>query len=276
MTSVDSPEILGSEAARSAYGDVLDRWDAGADIAAIRAWTLELEHVIQAYETREYVWGALARVYWEIGQHSHGTREQLARLLDSGASHEFWAAHADAGFAKRRLTTLQRLLTLTGKPRTRPRRRKTYGKVARRLYSVGDCLALDDGHIVHKGVVCEINERRGRCLYNVLVMEALTAADAQDFPRRGYFGHILPYHRTNLVLEYAAPHVVRVEHRLLMKMGNPFHRIGHIDLDETRIRVGSCGVTPTLKAIVEDFRQTPTTPGLSVLPLTALMAAGPG
>ncbi len=125
---------------------------------------------------------------------------------------------------------LSRLLKQMAVPKARPRARRKYATIANKLYVVGDCLELVTEKRTYRGVVCALHERRGQCDCVTLVMDPKTTSTRESFEGGQYFGHFIGTPTGDL----AGPHVIRLEHRMLLREGNPFRRVAHVELDETR------------------------------------------
>ena len=54
--------------------------------------------------------------------------------------------------------------------------------------------------------------------------------------------------------------MIRLEHRMLVRAGNPFQIVGRVDLDETKYILGSFKGIVEVKDVVEDFKRTEETP----------------
>jgi hypothetical protein len=162
---------------------------------------------------------------------------------------------------------------LSGQERSHHGTLRALPKVRTKLYSVGDCLHLAAEGRVYRGVVCKILEYRGQCEYAILVMGPHTISTTESFEFGTYYGRRIPstLDKRAWIL---APHVIRPEHHMLVRAGNPFQILGRVDLDETTYCLGSFGGVIEMKNIIEDFERMETKAKVfeyELLPLRELM-----
>ena len=255
--SIDGPGILASDLAHDVYNEILDLYDSGVPISNIRSRIATYEESFANDLDREIYLAASAKAYWEIGHLTETLRSELSRLVKSETSLALWAESADKHLANARKTALLRLLRKIAEPNRKPRPRKKYPKIRTKLYSVGDCLQLAIAGKVYRGVVCKILEYRGQCEYAVLVMEPDTRSSTESFKSGKYYGRRIPSTLDKRGYIYG-PHVIRLEHRMLVRAGNPFKIVGHIELDETTYILGSFGGVIEMSHVIEDFERTET------------------
>jgi hypothetical protein len=198
-------------------------------------------------------------------------------LVASGASLAIWSKDADDSLAKERRKVLQRLLRQTSSPRKTPRARKKYPKVKVKLFAIGDCVQLQTEDKIYRGVVCKVLEYRSQCEYAILVMSPETMASIESFTNGYYFGHHISSTLNEKGFELG-PHVIRPEHRMLVRANNPFEVVCRVSLDPTKFRLGSFGGVLEMSHVIEDFERTQTKSALFgqyLLPLKELLAAEP-
>jgi hypothetical protein len=255
--SVDGPGILQSDLGFDVYNQIIDLYDTGASVARIRQRLSQFEASLDDDVDLEIYLAASAKALWEIGQLEETRRKKLSRLLESGTSLRLWEEIGDRRFTRARKAALTRLVTLIANPRKSPRARKIYASVRRKLFSVGDCLHLVTPAKTYRGVVCKVSEHRGRCEYAILVV-----APSKSFVTAKYYGTVV------------GPHVIRLEHRMLIREGNPFEVVSHIALDESKIEFGSFGGVLNIDDVIADFERTMNDAkvfGLRLLPIGALL-----
>lgn len=273
--SVDGPGILQSDLGFDVYNQIIDLYDAGANIARIRKRLSQFEASLADDVELEIYLAASAKALWEIGQLEETRRKKLSRLLESGKSLRLWEEDADRQFARARKAALSRLVAQLAKPRKNPRARKTYTAVRKKLFSVGDCLHLVTPAKTYRGVVCGVSEHRGRCEYAVLVL-----APSKSFVTAKYYGReISSFGGEGDSGTVLGPHVIRLEHRMLIREGNPFEVVSHIDLDENKFEWGSFGGVLNIDDVIADFERTMNDAkvfGLRLLPLSALLRTRAG
>lgn len=252
--SVDGPGIVESDLGHDVYNEILDLYDAGVEVSDIRV------RLASYYEAdpvddmdKEIYLAASAKAFWEIGHLDKQLSARLSDLVQGGKSLALWEQAADPALAKERKGVLGRLLRQISVPRKTPRPRKKYTKVSTKLFAVGDCLSLDADGQVHRGVVCKILEYRGQCEYAMLVMEGRTESTVESFVSGSYYGHRIPQGGDGFVF---GPHVIRPEHRMLKRSGNPFVVIGHVELDPSKFTLGSFGGVLEMRHVIEDFVRT--------------------
>jgi len=250
--SIDGPGILASDFAHDVYNQVMDWWDADVSFDEICERLRDYGDTAREPVDAEIFLAARVKAFWQIGQLPAALREALRAMVDEGTSLAAWADGGDAALARQRKAALERLLAQTATPKARPRPRRKYPQVRERLHAVGDCLELAADGKTHRGVVCRIRQYRGQCEYAVLVMHPETGSTRESFEAGRYYGNAI---RTpDGVL--AGPHVIRLEHRLLVRAGNPFKTIAHVDIDESRLMYGSFGGVLDMHDVIEDFERT--------------------
>jgi len=254
--ATDGPGIIDSDLAHDVYNEILDLYDAGLEVADIQArLPANFEFETMDEMDAEVYLAASAKAFWEIGHLDKQLGARLSGLVQSGRSLALWEKAGDATFANERRVILGRLLKQISVPRRTPRARKKYSKVKTKLFSVGDCLHLDTGSLIHRGVVSEILEYRGACEYFILVMEEHTESTVESFKSRRYIGRRIPNSFAKNGFDFG-PHVIRPDHRMLMRHGNPFVVVGHVELDPTKFSTGSFGGVLDMEDVIEDFVRT--------------------
>ncbi|MCY4756352.1 hypothetical protein [Pelomonas aquatica] len=253
--SISGAGVLDSDAAHDLYQGVLDRYDAGMPLEQICEWIAAFEaQAVDALEL-ECLLAAGVKVLWEIGHPDDVLLARLLRVLDSGESRALW--FSDGGtpdLAKARDGVLNRLLKQIAQPKVKPRPRRRYPQVKRRLFELGDCLELTMvGQKTYRGVVCKIDQRRGRCEYAVLVMANLPDSAPDSFRAGTYFGHYIHHFAVGRL---AGPHVIRMDHAMLVREQCPFRVVGRVDLDPESYSPGSWGGVLCMQHVVDDFERT--------------------
>lgn len=265
--AIDGPGIVDSDLAHDVYNEILDLYDSGLEPKAIRERIGSYETELVDDIEKEIYLAAAAKAFWEIGHLDPSWNSRLGNLVTSGKSLASWADSTDSGLAAKRKAVLDRLLRQIATPRKSPRPRKKYAQVKTKLFSVGDCLSLNGSH---RAVVCKILEYRGNCEYAMLVMEPSVADTVTSFARGRYFGRKIPSPRGFTF----GPHVIRPEHRMLVRSDNPFKNLGHLELDPEKYMLGSFGGVLEMKHVIEDFVRTETKApvfNLELLPLADLL-----
>lgn len=250
--SIDGPGLLESDLAHDTYNRILDLWDAGVEIEEIRRQLHPLEEFANDPMVREIFLAACIKALWEIGQLPATLRLELFKVVEEGASLAQWTESDDATTSRQRRSVLKRLLKQTEVPKAKPRGRRKSAAISKKLYAVGDCLELVAGQRTHRGVICKVKERRGVCEYALLVMHPDTASTRESFEAGRYYGNgqWVPD------ISDAGPHVIRLEHRMLVRAGNPFRIVARVDLDESRCRYGSFGGVLDMNDVIEDIERT--------------------
>jgi hypothetical protein len=275
--SIDGPGILESDLAHDVYNEILDLYDAGTPVGELRRRIAIFEESLSDDLEKELYLAASAKAYWEIGHLPESLRTRLSGLVESGSSLALWGEGGDAKLAKARKTRLLRLMRQIAEPRRNPRPRKKYAQVRTKLFSVGDCVRLAADQKTHRGVVCKILEYRGQCEYAVLVMEPAADSTVESFVSGNYYGHKIPSSLDTRGFVFG-PHVIRIDHRILKREGNPFQLVGRVDLDETRFSLWSFGAVFDMKDVVKDFERTETSTRVvsdGLLPLRQLIRGEP-
>lgn len=250
--SVDGPGVVDSDLGHDVYNKVLDLYDAGVSVDDIRVRICGFEESLLDDLDVEIYLAASAKAFWEIGALDDQLTRRLSELVHSGTSRILWEEIGDDQLAKDRQATLGRLLRQLARPRSKPRPRKRYSTITKRLFEVGDCLELSTDCVTYRGVVCKLIESRGRLEYAILVMSRETVSSTASFASGSYFGHLVSTPNGNL----PGPHVIRAEHRMIVRSGNPFVIVGHVELDETKFMLGSFGGVLEMSHVIEDFERT--------------------
>lgn len=266
--SIDGPGILASDLAHDVYNRILDEYDAGTDVEEIRQRIAEFEPSLLDDVELEIYLAACAKAFWEIGHLAPALHHKLTALIEHGTSQELWAQTGDESLAKARKLALQRLLRQLAVARKLPRPRRKYAQIKSKLHAVGDCLELQAGGRIYRGVVCKIHEYRGNCDYAILVMHANTRPDRKSFESGRYYGRKIYNGSTGDHI--LGPHVIRPEHRMLVRAGNPFKPVCHVHLDQEKYMCGSFGGVLDMSQVIADFERTQTRPGLFGLQLLPL------
>ncbi len=270
--SIDGAGMLESDLAHDVYNEILDLYDADASVERIKEQVALYEAEIDTAQDSEIYLAASAKAFWEIGHLDRKLLERLHLLVESGESLRQWSA-IDAALGAARKRVLTRLLLQIAVPRKSVRKRKKYKKIQAKLFSLGDCLQLEVRGAIYRGVVCKIAEYRGVCEYMMLVMAADTVSSSDGFANSYYYGHKIgsTLHAGGSI---SGPHVIRVDHRLLMRSGNPFRVVGKVALDESKYTPGSFGGVIELDHVITDFERTLSNPSAfrqTLLPLRELL-----
>jgi len=255
--SIDGPGIIESDLGHDVYNEILDLWDAGVPIEELRKRIAAYNEPSSTDLDKEIYLAASAKAYWEIGQLPEAVQAELSQLVQSGKSLAEWAQSGDTALARSRKIALNKLLLQISVPRPKPRPRKKYPTIRAKLYSVGDCLELATDEKVYRAVVCSVLEYRGKCDYAILIMGPETLSNLESFELGNYWGHLIraDSDKRGYVL---GPHVILLEHRMLLRENNPFKTLGHVDLDETVYGLGGFGGVLNMQHVVEDFERTET------------------
>jgi hypothetical protein len=271
--SIDGPGIVESDLAHDVYNEILDLYDDGVPIPELfprsAAWEKSLSDVLE----EELYLAAAAKAFWEIGHLPEGLHARLSRLVESGESLILWAKGGNEGLAEARKAVLDRFLRQIAEPRAKPRLRRKYSKVRTKLYSVGDCVQLTAGEKAYRGVVCKVLEHRGQCEYAILVMGPTVGCTSNSFESGSYYGKRIPssLHTLGYIL---GPHVLRIEHRILVRANQPFQILARVKLDETKYCLGSFGGILDMEDVIQELERIETKGklfGYDLLPLRQLM-----
>lgn len=271
--SIDGSGILASDLGHDVYNEILDLYDSGVPMGELRTRITARYKPSGDPLDEEIYLAAASKAYWEIGQLDEELRAELVQLVQSGKSLEEWGKHGDIVLARSRKAALHKLLSQISVPRSKPRPRKRYPRVKSRLYSVGDCLELAAKGKIYRAVVCMVQEYRGHCEYIILIMGPETLSSIESFKSERYWGNRIPssLDKRGYVL---GPHVIRLDHQMLVREGNLFNLIGHIELDEAAYCTGSFGGVLNMEDVLEDFERTETKSkvfGYELLPLQDLL-----
>lgn len=273
--SIDGAGLLESDLAHDAYRRIMDAWDAGVAVDEIRKRLAPLEEFAAEPIDEEGLLAACLHAFWEIGQDVQAWRDRLRAVVDGGASLAAWAEIGDA-LARRRRTVLARLLERTDTRKTRPRPRRTHAPARDKLFVVGDCLQLVTRSRTWYALVEKVIDKRGRCEYMIVPMRSVRRPTRRAFEAGKVFAHWIGSPQGELV----GVHVVRLEHRALLREGNPFTTVAHVELDPARHVPGSYGGPTEVADIAAHFerieRQMPD--GLSLqrwpIPLARMLPQG--
>jgi hypothetical protein len=248
--SIDGAGILENDLAHDAYRQILDAWDAGVAVDEIRRRLAPLEEFAAEPIDEECLLAACLHAFREIGQDVQPWRDRLRALVDAGASLAAWA-ESGAALARRRRTVLARLLEQAATPKARPRPRRVHAPVKAKLFAVGDCLVLATPSRTWHALVEKVVDKRGRCEYMIVPMRSVRRATRRAFEAGKVFAHWIGSPDGPLV----GAHVVRLEHRALLRAGNPFTTVAHVELDPPRHIPGSYGAPTEIADIAAHFER---------------------
>ena len=248
--SIDGPGLLESDLAYDVYQQIIDQWDAGVAIDEILRRLGPLEEFAQEPIDAESFLAAALKACWEIGQAHADLRDRLQATVDAGASLAQWA-ESGKPLARRRRSTLERLLAQTATPNAKPRPRRQHAPVKSKLFAVGDGLELVTGSRTWHALVCEIGDKRGRCEYFVAPMRSVRRPTQRAFEAGKIFAHWIGTPRDDIV----GVHVVRLEHRALLREGNPFTTVARVELDPALYMLGRIGAYTAIEDIANDFER---------------------
>jgi hypothetical protein len=82
-----------------------------------------------------------------------------------------------------------------------------------------------------------------------------TNSSVESFLSGSYFGRRIPSSLDQGGFVFG-PHVICPEHRMLVRSGNPFVVVGHVELDPTKFTLGSFGGVLEMSDVIEDFVRT--------------------
>ncbi len=269
--AIDGTGIIDSDLAHDVYNEILDLYDTGIYVTEIRTRISECEDALTDDLDLEIYLAACVKAFWEIGKLDGMLTTRLTQLLERGSSLALWAEDGNTQIAKERKTKLSRLLRQVSKPRLKPRPRKKYSKIKTKLFSIGDCLELVADGKIFRGVMCHIQEYRGECDYSILVMSPETESNIDSFSAGYYYGHYIGSDKGKIL----GPHVIRPEHRMLVRANNPFRVIGHLPLDETKFMLGSYTGVLEMSHVIKEFERTINDApafGRSLFPLNELLS----
>jgi len=243
------------------YNEILDLYDAGLDYPQIRERMATHEDSFIDDLDLEIYLTAAAKAYWETGLLTADLLARVQTVIESEKGLDLWreAGGTEEDCAARK-HVLNRFLKQIMVPKAKPRARKKYAQVKGKLFEVGDCLLLRDGDRTHKGVVCQINEYRGKCDYAILVLEDSTEPNVPSFEKADFVGTRIPCSRQVPGLSGErgftyGPSVVIPEHRMILREGIAFEVIGRVSLDPSQYMMGSCTGVLTKQHVIEEFRR---------------------
>lgn len=246
--SIDGPGLLESDLAHDVYQQIMDQWDAGVAIDEIRRRLGPLDEFAREPIDAESFLAAALKAFWEIGEAHADLRDRLQATIAAGSGLAQWAESSDA-LARRRRSTLERLLAQTAAPNAKPRPRRQYAPVKNKLFAVGDCLELVTGSRTWHALVCKIGDKRGRCEYFVAPMRSVRRSTQRAFEDGKVFAHWIGTPADDIV----GVHVARLEHRALLRDGNPFTTVARVELDPALYMLGSFGAYTEIKDIEAHF-----------------------
>src|SRR6267378_7133581 len=235
--AIDGPGIVESDLGHDVYNEILDLYDAGLEPTAILERLSSYETELIGELEKEIYLAASAKAFWEIGHLDKALSSRLTDLVSSGKSLAAWASTSDSTLASQREAALGRLLRQLAGPKKSPRPRKKYAQVKTKL----------------------------------LVMEPRTASTVESFIAGRYFGRRIPSAKGGSVF---GPHVIRPEHRMIVRSGNPFAMVGHVELDPDKFMLGSFGGVLEMEHVIKDFVRTESNApqfGRELLPLRDLL-----
>ncbi len=102
-------------------------------------------------------------------------------------------------------------------------------------------------------------------------MEDIAKVTVKFFLAGNYYGRRIPNWGGGFAY---GPHVIRLEHRMLVRSGKPFAVVGHVEMDADKFNLGSFGGVLEMGHGIADFVRTKKNAAafrLELLPLSDLL-----
>lgn len=163
--ATDGPKIVEGDLAHDTYWGIMDLYDGGEDIEAIREEYSIHSGYFDAFDYEIYI-TVCALAFWEIGALNDELLQETRRVIEKGAGVKIWTEEASPKEGKARKRALDRLWAKISTPNPRIRKRKKYREVKNFHFPENEILAfqLKDGN--YRAVICiEIRQYRGVCSY---------------------------------------------------------------------------------------------------------------
>jgi hypothetical protein len=162
--ATDGVKIIDGDDAHDLYWGIMNLYDSGADIQAIR----EKYPIGPAYYDFDYEIHitAYALAFWEIGAITHELLQEVRVTIDKGVGVAEWMEECGESEGKARQKELDKLWRKISKPNLKVRKRKKYRQVTRFHFQPNVVLAFQIPSKGYRAVVCaKIDQYRGNCHY---------------------------------------------------------------------------------------------------------------
>jgi hypothetical protein len=170
--ATDGVKILDGDLAHDTYEGIMDLYDSGASLEAIRAempFTRE-DYGLETDLYHEIFVTAYALAFWELGALTPEVLAEVTRVITLQAGVALWTREVDAKTGRQRQQALDRLHQKLSLPNLKPRKRKHYRRVTHFFFQIDEVLAFRVPDGSYRALLCVgITQYRGQCTYNLVL-----------------------------------------------------------------------------------------------------------
>ncbi|WP_051309811.1 hypothetical protein [Desulfogranum japonicum] len=141
--AIDGPGMVDSDPGYDIYNLILDLYDAGVDATDILDQFNGHRYSLDGPLFCEIHLTAGAQALWEIGLLNNQLISEVRFVIENGHGLTDWRENIGDDTVRKKV--LKSFLKKISIPKKKPRPRKRYSKVARKLYACGDCVTLRHG-----------------------------------------------------------------------------------------------------------------------------------
>lgn len=277
--ATDGVKIIDGDTAYDTYNEIIDLYDSGEAAESIRAKKpFPPEGYVDDFDYEVMV-TAYAQAFWEIGFIGDDIIAEVKRVIEAGACVKSWTEECGAKAGKARQKELDRLWTKINSPNPKIRKRKKYRKVTEFLFDVNDVLAdifryrnicdycffITDYRGSEPPAISQVNKSKVLGYKPPLsgnnIADALAGMfGAENVKNLEGFADMMNNMQKNFqektenetALQILLK-LIDISHKELKKFVDKFDVIGKLNLDETKIQLGSAQCISDFEELVNHF-----------------------
>jgi len=283
--STDGVKIIDGDTAFDTYWGIMDLYDSGATIEAIK----EKIPFPQAdyYDDFDYevYTTAYALAIWEIGHMTDDILQEVKRIIDKGACVSVWTEHHGSETGKARQKELDELWIKISAENKQVREIKVYEMITKFLFEQHDVLVfqLDDNNY-YATTLFHINQYRGECTYEFgkilfksnklptindiseseiigkkipsghgMDMTAIFSMGMEEIMKQGGIEEILKREAEKTGSFVIGMDKICVNHNDLANFTDKFQKIGQLKINHNYLETGSMGIAANFDEFTRDF-----------------------
>lgn len=291
--ATDGVKIIDGDTAYDTYNEIIDLYDSGEAVESIRAKKpFPPEGYVDDFDYEVMV-TAYAQAFWEIGFIGDDIIAEVKRVIEVGACVKSWTEECGAKAGKARQKELDRLWTKINSPNPKIRKRKRYRKVTEFLFEVNDVLAFQSSCKAHYAIVlADIFRYRNICDYCFFITDykGSLPPTIEQVSKSKVLGYKPPVSGNNIADALAGMFgaeniknlegfadmmnnmqknfqekmetetasqillkLIDISHKELKKFVDKFDVIGKLNLDKTKIQLGSSQCISDFEELVNHF-----------------------
>ena len=283
--ATDGIKILDSDTAHDTYSGIIDLYDDGATIEAIKD-CIPFPHlnIDDDFENEIYI-TAYALAMWEIGYLTEGVLKEVKKVINKGASVKVWTEECDEKTGKQRQKELDKFWNKINSINQKIRKRKKYKTIKTFLFEVNEVLAFQlPDKIYYATIVLDIKQYKGDCTYNFgmiiyknkniptiseiqnceiigrkipsghgIDMKEIAAIGYDEIVKQGGLQQIIQREAERTGSYTIGISKIGIDHKDLGKIIDKFTRIGKLYLKELYKTTGSYIFVESFEGLTKDF-----------------------